>query len=127
MSGQEGSVETDFAENVTFLGISLDEHLTWEDHCNKVANKISRNTGVLNRSKKVLPLSSLLTVYNSLIFSHLSYGLEIWGASSSKSFKRIIGTQKKAIRAITKSHFLAHTEPRMKNLGILKKTDQHNL
>ena len=117
----------DFAENVTFLGLSLDEHLTWEDHCNKVANKISRNTGVLNRSKKVLPLSSLLTVYNSLIFSHLSYGLEIWGASSSKSFKRIIGTQKKAIRAITKSHFLAHTEPRMKNLGILKVTDQHNL
>ena len=37
------------------------------------------------------------------------------------------GLQKKAIRHITKSHFLAHTEPRMKSLGFLKIEDQHLL
>ena len=117
----------DFEKNATFLGITLDEHLLFEDHCNKIANKISRNTGVLHRIKKTLPLSSLRTLYYSLVFSHFSYGLEIWGASTSKSLKRIKGIQKKAIRAITKSHFLAHTEPRMKNLNLLSISDQYKL
>ena len=111
----------------TFLGITLDEHLTWENHCNLVANKMSRNTGVLNRVKKILPSSSLLTIYNSLIASHMYYGLEIWGASSGKMVNRISGIQKKAVRIITKAHRLAHTEPRMKSLNILKVADQHKL
>ena len=112
-------------KDTTFLGITLDEHLTWETHCNNVANKMSRNTGVLNRVKNVLPTASLLTIYNSLIASHLIYGLEVWGASTAKNMKRIIGIQKKAVRTITKSHFLAHSEPRMKSLKILKVDDQH--
>ena len=114
-----------FENNATFLGIILDEHLSWEDHCNFVGNKMARNAGILNRVKKTLPSSSLMVIYNSLIFSHYSYGLEAWGASQAKSFKRILGIQKKAIRSVTKSHWLAHTEPRMKNLKILKITDQH--
>ena len=114
-------------KNVKFLGIILDEHLTFEDHCNSVANKMSRNTGILNRVKKTLPSPSLQLIFNSLIFSHYSYGLEVWGASPSKSFKRILTIQKKAIRSVTKSQWLAHTEPRMKKLGILKVNDQHKL
>ena len=113
--------------SATFLGITLDEHLTWENHCNLVANKMSRNTGVLNRVKKILPSSSLLTIYNSLIASHLYYGLEIWGAASGKFVNRISGIQKKAVRIITRAHRLAHTEPRMKSLNILKVADQHKL
>ena len=41
--------------------------------------------------------------------------------------KRIIGNQKKAIRHLSKSHYIAHTEPRMKSLGLLKLEDQHLL
>ena len=118
-------IKLDCEKNTTFLGITLDEHLTWQDHCDKVANKMARNTGVLNRIKKLVPTTSLLTIYNSLIFSHLSYGLEVWGGTSAKNFKRITGIQKKAIRIINKSHWLAHTEPRMKKLEILKVNDQH--
>ena len=103
-------IKLDCEKNTTFLGITLDEHLTWQDHCVKVANKMARNTGVLNRIKKLVPTTSLLTIYNSLIFSHLSYGLEVWGGTSAKNLKRITGIQKKAIRIINKSHWLAHTE-----------------
>ena len=109
-------------------GIRICQHMPpILDACNKIANKISRNTGVLHRVKKLLPPTSLLTIYYSLIFSHFSYALEIWGASPAKSFKRIEGIQKKAVHAITKSHFLAHTEPRMKMLSLLNVADQHKL
>jgi len=59
--------------------------------------------------------------------SHIQYGLEIWGGSSNKHKKRILLSQKKAIRHLCKSHGLAHTEPRMKDLGILRLPDQHRL
>ena len=36
-------------------------------------------------------------------------------------------TQKKSVRAICKSHWLSHTEPRLKHLKILKIEDLHNL
>ena len=121
-------IQIECETTTTFLGITLDEHLTWQDHCNMVANKIAKNTGVLNRVKNNLPIAALKTLYYSFIFSHLSYGLEVWGAATSnKNFKRIVTTQKKAIRIITKSKWLSHTEPRMKDLGLLRITDQHQL
>ena len=116
-----------FTDHVTFLGLILDEHLTWENHCNNVANKIARTCGVLNRVKKVLPLHSLLAIYHSLVQSHYSYGLEVWGASSAKSIKRINILQKKSIRSVTRAHWLAHSEPRLKKFEILKIADQHKL
>ncbi len=33
-----------------FLGLSLDEHLTWICHINKISNKISQCMGILNAS-----------------------------------------------------------------------------
>ena len=110
-----------------YLGITLDENLSWENHCINVANKMARNAGILNRVKNSLPTSSLCTLYNSLIFPHFSYGLETWGASQQKYLKRIITIQKKAVRSISKSHWLSHTEPQMKQLNISKFSDQHYL
>ena len=110
-----------------YLGITLDENLSWENHCINVANKMARNAGILNRVKNSLPTSSLCTLYNSLIFPHFSYGLEAWGACQQKYLKRIITIQKKAVQSISKSHWLSHTEPRMKPLNILKFSDQHYL
>ena len=60
--------------------------------------------------------------------SHIQYGLEIWGGcNSSKGKRRLSGAHKKAVRHLTKSHYMAHTEPRMKSLGLLKIEDQHLL
>ena len=60
--------------------------------------------------------------------SHVQYGLEIWGGTSTcKGMKRLVGLQKKAIRHLSKAHYLAHTEPRMKTRGFLKIADQHLL
>ena len=86
----------------------------------------SQNTGVLGRVKNFIPITALKIVYDALVMSHIRYGLEIWGGcKSSKGKKRLIGIQKKAIRHLTKSHYLSHTEPRMKQLGLLKFQDQH--
>jgi len=109
--------------SITFLGLTLDEHLSWENHCNKVANKISQNKGVLKRVNKQLPFPSLLTLYNSLILPHITYGLEIWGRCSIKASDRITKIQKECVRILFRAFWRSHTEPRMKKIGILNFKD----
>ena len=106
-------------EDAEFLGIIIDSTLSWEKNCTKIANKISRNNGLLNRVKHLLPPSSLKLLYHSFIQPHIQYALPAWGGCSARNKKRIITIQKRAIRTITKSFHTAHTEPRMKKLGLL--------
>ena len=38
-----------------FLGIHIDEHLSWTIHINNLSKQIARNVGMLNKFKYVLP------------------------------------------------------------------------
>ena len=102
-------------DSAEFLGITIDSTLTWDKHCSNVANKISRNNGMLDRVKHMLPPCSLRLLYHSFIQPHIQYVLPVWGGCSAQNKKRIVNIQKRAIRTITKSYITAHTEPRMKN------------
>ena len=110
-------------ESAEFLGVTIDSTLSWDKHCNNVANKISRHNGMLNRVKHMLPPSSLKLLYHSFIQPHIRYVLPAWGGCSAQNKKRIVNIQKRAIRTITKSYITDHTEPRMKKLGLLKFDD----
>ncbi len=60
-----------------FLRLTIDEHLTWKCHINKISNKISQCMGILNRLKRFLPIETKSLIYNSLVVSHLNFGLLI--------------------------------------------------
>ena len=62
-----------------FLGIILDQSLSWKKHVSVVTNKISKTLGILYRLKDIFPENILLTIYQSLIASHMNYGLLVWG------------------------------------------------
>ena len=94
----------------------LDESLTWTDHTNMIANKISMVTGVLHRLKNIFPKEILLTLYNTLILSYINYGLLVWDVKSS----RIDVPQKKAIRLVTNSSYFTHTTSLFLATGLLK-------
>ena len=50
-----------------FLGIMIDECITWKDHIRTAENKITKNIGILYRAKKLLNTSSLKSIYFSYI------------------------------------------------------------
>ena len=62
-------------EQFDFLGLIL-------HHVIRVANKISKTIGIINKLKYQLPQTTLLTIYNSLILPHLNYCLLAWGQDS---------------------------------------------
>ena len=102
-----------------YLGIYLDQDLSWEPQINHIANKISKNIGILKRLKFTLPKYILKTIYLSLINPHLNYGILLWGFN----LERIEKLQKQAIRIITHSYYLAHTSNLFKQQKILKIED----
>ena len=64
---------------VKYLGVLLDNHLSWKHHIDCVALKISRIIGVIARLRHLVPFTTLLSIYRSLILPYLSYGLTAWG------------------------------------------------
>ena len=47
------NIKLECLDSFNFLGITIDKHLTWEEHISLIANKISRTVGVINRLKKI--------------------------------------------------------------------------
>ena len=108
-----------------FLGIEIEENLSWKHHINQVCLKISRANYIINKVKNTIPKSCLVTLYHSLIQCHINYGLIAWGSASG--LERIHKMQKKSLRIIHKKHYNYHTEPLFKTSQILKVQDQYKL
>ncbi len=69
--------------------------------------------------KNYLPLHVKLALYNSLVLSHINYGILAWGLDSDRIFK----LQQKSVRIISLSKYNAHTELIFKQLKLLKIRD----
>ena len=99
-----------------FLGTIIHETLEWTRHIDKVANKISRTLGTLNKLKHVLPVYTLKTMYDALIVPHLNYNILLWGLIQTECQNYKKGNY----RIITCGKYNSHTEPMFKRLHLLK-------
>ena len=103
--------------SIKYLGILLDEHLTWKTQINSLSLKLSRANGILSKLQHFLPPSTLTTVYYALFHSHISYATQVWGQHLPLN-SRIFKLQKTALRLMTFSEYNAHSKPLFKSLGI---------
>ena len=83
-----------------FLGVLIDDKLTWEHHISAVKSRMSRYIGVLYKLKHILPLKARLLTFNSLVQSHVNYCSLVWGCTNKSKIETIFSTQKKAMRAV---------------------------
>ena len=109
-------------ERVTFtkfLGVIIDEKLSFTRHISYIKNKISKAMGIIIKARKYLNKKSLVNLYHSFVFPYLTYCIEIWGNASDIHLDALIKIQKKIVRIISNSAFLAHTDELFKELNIL--------
>ena len=85
-----------------------------------IYQKIARNVGILSKLKYFLPRYIMNT---SLILSHLQYCTLLWANAYSTCLNKLRILQKKTIRIITQSHYLAHTDHLFSKLKLLKLDD----
>ena len=71
-----------------YLEVALNK-LTWNSPITQVKKQISQACEALTRLRHYLPINSLITVYYSLVFSHLQYGISSWVSASTYLLKTI--------------------------------------
>ena len=109
-------------QTTKFLGVCIDENISWNNHVNILCSKICKNVGVMNRLKYFVPKNILLTLYNSIILPYLNYAILTWG-STTLYLNKLFMLQKKAVRIINNAGYLDHTTPLFRNINILKLSD----
>ena len=67
------------ATHCKFLGIAIDESLSWKRHVSSINSKISRTLFAIKQLKFTLPKESLLTLYFSLLHPYITCGILAWG------------------------------------------------
>jgi hypothetical protein len=112
---------------VKFLGVFIDEKLKWNEHIKVIKQKVSRSFFAINRAKHVLNKKHLITLYYSLVYPYLTYGITLWGAAYDIHLTKLVIMQKKIIRVIAGANYYAHTEPIFKHLRVLKLTDIYTM
>ena len=102
-----------------YLGILIDENLSFNSHVDYICKKLSRGLFCLKRAKPYLKQEAMKTLYFALFHSHLNYCNSILSCTSQSNINRIFIMQKKAIHIITNSKYNEHTANLFVNLGIL--------
>ena len=105
-----GAEELEEKEFLTYLGIIIDNKLNFNEHYKKVFNKVKSGLNGLIMIKNQLNYRAKLSIYHSLIHSHLSYCALIWLNNIKIKQRNMLKTiQKKAIRIIHGTKYNAHT------------------
>ena len=65
-----------------FLGLIIDQHLSWKSHAMSVHAKVSRMLGVVSKLRDFHTPTAIMSIYYSLIFQHINYGIIFLGAVS---------------------------------------------
>ena len=106
------------SQSVTkFLGMWLDQTLSWHSHIQKLTLKIKRNKYLLNNGKHLIDQDTKKLVYYSHIASQIQYGLLLWGNNANKDqITRLQKLQTKCLQLVQSNQTKSNPN---KNLGIL--------
>ena len=112
---------------VKFLGVLLDENLSWKYHLTELSKKLARTCGMFFKVRHFLPISVLVCLYNSLFSPFLQYGILVWGLTYETYIKPVYLLQKRVLRAISFEHYTSPSTPIFSDLKILKLHDLFQL
>src|SRR6218665_1720212 len=102
-----------------FLGVYVDEHLTWNEHINNISIKLAKSIGVISRIAYLLPSNIRFNLYFSLICPYLSYCNIAWASNYTSRLKRLSVLQRRAVRIVARRSSTSHTINKFYDLRIL--------
>ena len=107
------------SQTVKYLGVYIDEYLSFNQHANYLVSKLRRNNGMLSKIRHFVPENVLRSIYFSIFESHLSYCCTVWGQKGNHIVNKLVTLQNKAVRIITFSAPRESSRPLYTQLGIL--------
>ena len=102
-----------------YLGVIMDDKLSWGEHINDLCLKLSQIAGIIYKTRTLLSQKARLLIYHSLVSSKLRYGLICWGTASKFLLKKINDAHNKIIRYLTFSKPCSRAWPLYCKLKVL--------
>ena len=102
-----------------YLGLIVDEKLSWADHINEVCWKISQVAGVIFKVRNRLSKDALMLIYHTLVAQKLRYGLICWATASKFLLEKINVVHNKVVRYLTFSKACSRAWPLYCSLDVL--------
>ena len=93
-----------------YLGILIDNKLSWNCHIKHVNLKISKGIGILTKLR-CLSKGVLRTLFYAFVQPHIDYGLLVWGSATPNNLKSIKQKLQKAVKKILFKNRKQPTEP----------------
>ena len=106
-------------ETHKFLGMIVDQNLSWKPHMLQILSKIQRNLGVVRKIAYFLDHHSLFQLYHSLIMSHIRYGIVVWHHSHVAIQRKIQACANKFLRIIFSIKYKDSVQQIMKDNNLL--------
>ena len=94
-----------------FLGIKIDDKLRFNEHISTVCSKMSKAVGVMFRLSVIVPPYILKTLYHSILYPHLIYGIIVWGNCGIVNINRVNRIHRRAVRLIEVSNYTPEAHP----------------
>ena len=83
-----------------YLGVTLDEHLTWNQHITEVCNKLKRYFKLFYSIRNLINIKQVKIIYYAFIYSRIKYGISIFGFTSNNKLQRMQVLQNKLLKVI---------------------------
>ena len=86
------------SHGTTFLGIHLDNKLSFDTHIEHVCKNLNKSYFALLKLKASLEHDAMLDAYYALCHSRISYGCLLWGRA--REWQRVFISQKRIVRLL---------------------------
>ena len=125
-------VKLEWVDQIKYLGITLDNRLSFGPHVDIICNKLSIYRGIIYSMKPIMPSYLLIKLYHSLVYPIIIQDIIIWGGINETKRSRISVLMNKILRLIMgvkydENHIpLTRTDTMYKYFNVLKLNDVYN-
>ena len=96
-----GNYELLQCNNIEYLGVDIDNVLSWDMQTDSISKKVVFTISRLSRLKPVLPLQILMYIYTSIIQPKMDYAISAWGYTTAHNINQVQRLQHRAARILT--------------------------
>lgn len=111
---------------IKYLGLILEEHLSWDAHTNEALNKQKRFFPLFYNIRQYLDKDNIRNIYYSMIYSRIKYGSIITAQTTDENINKIQTLQNRLLKVLYHKNYRFSTNNLHSQVSILKFNDLIN-
>ena len=104
---------------IKFLGLTLDENLSWNHHIDDVCNKLKSFFHIFYNIRDYLTKKEIQSIYYALVYSRIIYGINVYGQAGPTKMEKIQVLQNKLLKVPSEKKYRYPTEKLHKEFELL--------